>query len=328
VQAADDVAENEREERQFRVDNAAEGPDSPVNRLTNMLLINALKRGASHLRVRDGEGGGVEERHGRNWRDEGPRVTPRLWTHVIWRLKEMAGVAPGTVAMCGSRVRLALGKAEGPPEPCDFDVTFARTPTGAAIVLGVVPMTVVVAPSVDPAEEVAAQLALGSELEAQERLEDAQAHFELAVTAAEAFGPENGLVVVALSSAGRGCVRRGDVPRAERLLERAQAVADVLVGADSALLMPRLELARARRTRDASAAATSTREVLALAESFGDDWMTEQALGDLAELELARGELEPASELLRRALALAGSHPRALRLQAMLALAERSSPYR
>ena len=61
--------------------------------------------------------------------------------------------------------------------------------------------------------------------------------------------------------------------------------------------------------------------MLVLAESFGDDWMSEQALGDLAEAELARGDLEAAAEHARLAIALAGPHPRSLRLYTMRARA-------
>ena len=173
----------------------------------------------------------------------------------------------------------------------------------------------------DPSQIVDVELALGDAYEALDRFDEAQAHFERAMQSAEAFGPENGLVVLALSSAGRCCARRGDLARAERLLERAEAVAEVLVGVDSSLLLPRLELARIRRERDATASIAETRRVLVLAESFGDDWMSEQALGDLAEAELARGDLEAAAEHARLAIALAGPHPRSLRLYTMRARA-------
>jgi tetratricopeptide (TPR) repeat protein len=384
--------------------------DSPIVRLANMLIINAIKRGASHVRVRSGVGGAAEERKGGVWENTVPSTPPKLWSPVVDRLKFMSNIPPDVVTQFAARMRLVFGESKWGPSERDFDVTCAATPTGAVIVLGLMPQlgrflspaspelearvaeadarlaTASVAsergdhdavrrgmreavadasamgagardhaayflrraasvalragldedavellervvgliaglePS-DPAEIVGVERSLGNAYAALDRFDEAQPHFERAMQAAEAFGPENGLLVFALSSAGRCCARRGDLARAERLLERAEAVAEVLVGADSSLLLPRLELARIRRERDAAGSMEATRRVLVLAESFEDDWMSEQALGDLAEAELARGDLQAAAEHARLAIALAGPHPRSLRLFTMRARA-------
>lgn len=396
MRTREDVARSTQAERAFvaaldREPNDA-APESPARRLANMVLVNAIKRGVSHTRVRVGDRNAIEDCHERRWEAVVTETPAGVLTRTLWHLKYMARIEPGTIAQCGATLRLALGKGR----LVDFDVTFAHTPTGATIVFAVVPpaadlppfdprllqrlddagragergdreevrrclrevaegasalergdvrasqvrssagfvahragldelavalLTAALDPPPSARDRAVAEGTLASALESLERLDEAMPHHERSLAAAEELAADTGLLVLRLSDAAGCAAHLGDVDRAERLLARALAVADVLLGPDHAFLAPRIELARVRRARDPLAAHAALLEVLSLAEAYGHDAAIEVALAELAEIELARGELAAATERVRRALALAGSHPRGLRLHLMLARA-------
>ncbi len=166
-----------------------------------------------------------------------------------------------------------------------------------------------------------ADLVIAEALEALERFDEALPHHERALAEVEAFGVETGLLAQILSDTARGWARAGNPTRAALMLDRARDIADSLLGPDSAFLSPRLEAARLRRERDPAAARVSLSEVLALAEAYGDEETIESALRETAEVDLTQGFVAEATERLKRALAIARSHPRALPIYTLLARA-------
>lgn len=405
MRTRDAIARSTSEEHAFR--QRLQSGDSPIQRLVMMLVTDSIKRRASHLRVRTGGAGTLEELHGGTWSVVTPSgADPMTWPRVVWTLKHLAQVRPEKPAVCGAKIALALARSDGSAYLADYDVTYALTPDGAAIVLASVPVSGESSTRVDPATaelvdqsrhwvataraavdrraldevrhglravaqiassmgranaahsanawlsaasvahvaglhddaiellalaigagitsargRVLAEVTFATSLEALERFGEALPHQEAALAAAESLGPRTGLLVHALSDLARGWARAGDLRRAETLLVRADSIAESLLGQGSAFLSPRIEVARLRRARDPSAAYTAMSEVAALADAYGDDDTSENALRELGEMDLARGAPLEAADRLRRALALAKSHPRSVVLHSLLARA-------
>lgn len=399
-----EIAEGTRAETKFR----ASRMDSSIVIFANECLLSALGRRATALRVRAGRVSGIEERYGRDWRTIVPSTSasPDRWARVVWCLKHMSNIRPGTQVVMGAKLAFGTARDGGPTFHADFDATWALTPTGDTIVLTGVPVSGESSTALDPvtlerverssawldearaasdrsdrervrrclesaaADAVAvgrrnaaraapillragsiahlaglseeaialvrhaigcgitsargrvhADIFIAEALEALQRFDDARSHQERALASAEAFGVETGLLVYTLSAAARGCARAGDVARAGWMLDRARVIGDSLLGADSAFLTPRLELARLHRATDPFSARAALQQVLALAEAYGDEETIELALRELAEVELGQGQAAEAIEQLKRALALASSHPRALPIYTLLSRA-------